>query len=334
MSGEPIPSPPARAAIPIVDLSADPDAVVRAIVAACTDTGFFGVTGHDVPAATVAGALAAARAFFALPLEEKLRVRRPRPELNRGYLAPGTETLARLAGRETPPDHKEVFTVGPETFDAGDPYYSCEAARPHWGANPWPERPAGLRDAVLAYQREMERLTGRLMALFCRALGVPDDHLARRSRRAPSQLRLIHYPPYDGPWQPGQLRAGEHTDLSLLTIVAADHNSVGGLEVRDRHGDWVAAPDFDGFMVNLGDTMMRWCNDRWVSTPHRVANPPPAAGGGADRLSLAYFHIVDYDSVIECLPSCVDAAHPARYAPITMGEYRASRFARTANAGG
>ncbi|MFN9772485.1 MAG: isopenicillin N synthase family dioxygenase [Burkholderiales bacterium] len=321
-------------AIPIVDLSGDADALVRAIVAACTDTGFFGVTGHGVPAATLAGAFGAARAFFALPVQEKTRVRRPRPELNRGWIAPGTETLARLAGRETPPDFKEVFTVGPQTFDDDDPYYTCEAARPHWGANPWPARPEGFRDAVLAYQREMQRLTGRLMALFCRALGVPEDHLAMRSTRAPSQLRLIHYPPYDGPWLPGQLRAGEHTDLSLLTIVASDNNAVGGLEVRDRDGDWVAAPDFDGFMVNIGDTMMRWCNDRWVSTPHRVANPPPEAGARSDRLSLAYFHIVDYDAVIECLPSCVDAAHPARYAPITMGEYRASRFARTANAGG
>lgn len=323
---------PARP-IPIIDLSDEPDAVVRAIVAACTRTGFFGVTGHGVPATTVADAFTAARGFFDLPVEQKLRVRRPRPELNRGYIAPGTETLARLAGRETPPDFKEVFTVGPESFDAGDPYYTCAPARPHWGENPWPARPAGFRDAVLAYQACMQALTARLMACFCRALDVPEDHLGRRSTRAPSQLRLIHYPPYDGPWRPGQLRAGEHTDLLLLTIVASDNNALGGLEVRDRDGEWIAAPDFDGFMVNIGDTMMRWCNDRWVSTPHRVANPPPDAGAASERYSLAYFHLIDYDAVIECLPSCVDAAHPARYAPITMGEYRAARFARTANTG-
>jgi isopenicillin N synthase-like dioxygenase len=319
--------------IPIVDLADDPAQVLAQLVEACTDTGFFGVTGHGVPAATITDTFAAARGFFALGADEKLAVKRPRPELNRGYLAPGTETLARLAGRETPPDFKEVYTVGPESFDANDPYFVCEAARPHWGANPWPARPAGFRDAVLAYQAQMQRLTGVLMALFGRALGVPEDHFAQRSQRAPSQLRLIHYPPYDGPWAPGQLRAGEHTDLSLLTIVCADHNTLGGLEVRNRAGEWVTAPEFDGFVVNLGDTMMRWCNDRWVSTPHRVANPPPEAGARSDRLSLAYFHLIDYDAVIECLPTCVDATHPPRYAPITMGEYRASRFARTANAG-
>jgi isopenicillin N synthase-like dioxygenase len=78
--------------------------------------------------------------------------------------------------------------------------------------------------------------------------------------------------------------------------------------------------------------MMRWCNDRWKSTPHRVVNPPPAAGGSADRISLAFFAIPDYDTTIECLPSCSDATHPPLYPPVTMGEYRAARFARTANA--
>ena len=323
------------AALPIVDLS-EPEtaALSRRIAAACTDTGFFGICGHGVPDATIEGAMSAARAFFAMPVDSKLRVRRPRPELNRGYIAAGTETLARLAGRETPPDHKEVFTVGSERFSADDPYFTCEDARPHWGPNPWPQAPDGFRDAVLAYWDAMQDLTGRLMALFCRALALPPGYFAERSTRAPSQLRLIHYPPYDGPWAPGQLRAGEHTDLGLLTIVRSDNNAIGGLEVRHRDGHWVRAPDFDGFMVNLGDVMMRWSNDRWKSTPHRVANPPPDGSPRSDRISLAYFHIPDYDTVIECLPSCIDEDRPARYAPITMGAYRAQRFARTANAAG
>ena len=319
--------------IPIVDLSLRDLATVRSdIVEACTDTGFFGVVGHGIPGPTIANALAAAKGFFALPVEEKLKVRRPRPELNRAYIANGSETLARLAGRETPPDYKEVYTVGRDDYPQDDPYYTCEAALPHWGPNLWPERPERFQPAVLAYWDAMQKLTGRLMQLFCEALEVPPDYLARRSQRAPSQLRLIHYPPYAGPWAPGQLRAGEHTDLSLLTIVYSNNNTIGGLEVRSRDGEWVAAPDFDGFMVNIGDTMMRWCNDRWRSTPHRVVNPPPDANGRSDRISLAYFHIVDYDTVIECLPSCVSAAEPPRYAPITMGDYRASRFASTANA--
>ncbi|MDB5856624.1 MAG: 2OG-Fe(II) oxygenase [Ramlibacter sp.] len=328
---------PTMTQIPVVDLAASFDsaagfrACAQAIAQACADTGFFGVVGHRVPAAVIADALAAARGFFALPVAEKLRVRRERPELNRAYIGFGSETLARLAGKETPPDFKEVFTVGPEAYPE-DAYHTCAAARPHWGPNRWPEAPAAFRPRALAYWDAMQALKLHLTRLFAQVLGVDADYFPSRMKHSPDQLRLIHYPPYTQPWEPGQLRAGEHTDLSLLTIVYSDNNTIGGLEVRNRSGGWVAAPDFDGFMVNLGDTMMRWCNDRWKSTPHRVVNPPPAAGGSAERMSLAFFAIPDYDTRIECLPSCTDAEHPPLYPPVTMGEYRAARFARTANA--
>lgn len=323
--------------IPVVDLSdsfkdeAGFHACAEAIARACEDTGFFGIVGHGIRPEVIAAALAAARGFFARPLDEKLRVQRERPELNRAYITFGTETLARLAGNETPPDFKEVFTVGPEDY-VEDDYHTCAAARPHWGPNRWPDAPADFRPQVLGYWDGMQRLKLHLTRLFAHVLGVDADYFPSRMTRSPDQLRLIHYPPNAGAWEPGQLRAGEHTDLGLLTIVYSDNNTIGGLEVRNKEGGWVAAPDFDGFMVNLGDTMMRWCNDRWKSTPHRVANPLPAAGGNADRISLAFFAIPDYDTTIECLPSCTDAAHPPLYPPVTMGEYRAARFARTANA--
>lgn len=322
--------------IPVVDLeesftSAEGfHACANAIAKACEDTGFFGIIGHGVPVSAIHGALTSARRFFSLPLEEKLRVQRERAELNRAYIAFGTETLARLAGNETPPDHKEVFTVGPDDYPEDD-YHTCAAARPHWGRNRWPDAPEDFRSQVLRYWDEMQRIKLHLVHLFAHVLDIPHDYFPSRMHRSPDQLRLIHYPPYTQAWRPGQLRAGEHTDLGLLTIVYSDNNTIGGLEVRNRNGGWVAAPDFEGFMVNLGDTMMRWCNDRWKSTPHRVVNPPPTASGDADRMSLAFFAIPDYDTTIECLPSCTDASHPPLYPAVTMGEYRAARFTRTAN---
>jgi isopenicillin N synthase-like dioxygenase len=323
--------------IPVVDLSDSFksaegfNACASSIAKACEDTGFFGIVGHGVPAEVIRGALSAARGFFSRPLEEKLLVKRERAELNRAYITFGTETLARLAGNETPPDHKEVFTVGPEDY-VEDDYHTCADARPHWGPNQWPAAPDGFKPQVLSYWDEMQRIKIHLTHLFAHVLGIPSDYFPSRMKRSPDQFRLIHYPPYAQAWEPGQLRAGEHTDLGLLTIVYSDNNTIGGLEVRNKDGSWVAAPDFDGFMVNLGDTMMRWCNDRWKSTPHRVVNPPPAAGGSSDRISLAFFAIPDYDTTIECLPSCTDATHPALYEPVTMGEYRAARFKSTANA--
>jgi isopenicillin N synthase-like dioxygenase len=80
------------------------------------------------------------------------------------------------------------------------------------------------------------------------------------------------------------------------------------------------------FIVNLGDMMAQWTNDRWRSTLHRVVNPPSDAGAAARRLSVVFFHTPNYDATIACIPSCTDAAHPPKYAPILSGEHIARKL--------
>lgn len=314
--------------IPLIDLLGGEAETAARIAAACEQSGFFGVVNHGVAPQRLAQTISTAKRFFAQPAELKNAVARPRPGVNRGYIAPGTEVLARLAGNESPPDAKEIITFGPDAFP-DTAYYTCEAAAPHWIRNLWPHNLPGFREDVLAYWHEMQQLARRLTRLCAIALNLAPDFFEQHTNRDPSQLRLIHYPPMDAPPKPGQLRAGVHTDLNLITIVYSN-NTVGGLEVRDRDGEWIAAPRFEGFMVNIGDTMMRWCNDHWKSTPHRVANPPPGAGAASDRIALAFFFIANYDALIECVPACTGPDNPPRYAPITVGEYRAARFAKTA----
>src|SRR5271170_6402383 len=151
---------------PIVDITAlrrpgaptgAPVEIVRRVARVCEETGFFAVTGHGVPRAVIADLVAQSHAFFDLPLAEKLVVRRPRPEQNRGYIPPGEERLARLRGTETPPDLKELYTIGP--FDLPlTPYFTGPAAYPSFASNLWPARPAGLRPALEAYWRELDRV--------------------------------------------------------------------------------------------------------------------------------------------------------------------------------
>jgi isopenicillin N synthase-like dioxygenase len=127
--------------------------IARRVASACEEIGFFAVTGHGVPSAVIADLVAQSYAFFDLPLAEKLAVRRPRPEQNRGYIAPGEERLARLRGDETPPDLKELYTIGP--FDTPEtPYFTGPAAYPSFAPNQWPARPVGLRPASQAYWRQ------------------------------------------------------------------------------------------------------------------------------------------------------------------------------------
>jgi isopenicillin N synthase-like dioxygenase len=321
---------------PVIDLgslykapvcAAAPLAIVRQVARACEETGFFAVTGHGVPRAVIADLVAQSYAFFDLPLAEKLAVRRPRPEQNRGYIAPGEERLARLRGDETPPDLKELYTIGP--FDLPDtPYFTGPAAYPSFAPNLWPRRPVGLRPALQAYWHELDRVARILCRIFAEALELPAGFFDQKIDKHISQLRIMHYPPPEAAPLPGQLRAGAHSDLGMMTLLYSD-NDIGGLEVMNRAGRWVRVPVIDdAFTVNLGDLMMRWTNDRWRSTPHRVVNPPEAAKDLSRRLSIGMFFIPNYDAIVAPIAGLGDTP---RYPPSTVADYRTSRFAGTAS---
>jgi len=188
---------------PVIDLEAvrGPQAsatarndIARELARACEEIGFFAVTGHGAPRGVIADLVAQAYAFFDLPLAEKLAVKRPRPEQNRGYIAPGEERLARLRGDETPPDLKELYTIGP--FDLPDTaYFTGPTAYPSFAANLWPARPAGLRSALLSYWHELDRVARILCQGFADALGLAPDFFEDKTDKHTSQLRIMHYPP-------------------------------------------------------------------------------------------------------------------------------------------
>jgi isopenicillin N synthase-like dioxygenase len=108
-----------------------------------------------------------------------------------------------------------------------------------------------------------------------------------------------------------------------VTLLAQD--DVGGLQVK--LGDtWVdAAPVPDSFVVNLGDMMQRWSNDRWRSNLHRVLPQPP----GQHRYSVAYFYDMDYHALVSVLPGCFDASNPPKYPPITAGQHIVEMYEKT-----
>ena len=136
-------------------------------------------------------------------------------------------------------------------------------------------------------------------------------------------LRLLHYPPAPARAEAGQLGAGEHTDYGCVTLLATD--GVGGLQVRSRTGDWLDAPHVPGaFVCNIGDCLMRWTNDIYVSTPHRVVSP-----AGRERFSVAFFLDPNPEAEIACLPGCAAPDRPARYAPIRGDAFLTSRLSPT-----
>ena len=166
---------------------------MRAVDRACTDIGFFTIAGHGVPAALVDRMLETSRAFFDLPVEEKQRVARPRPEQSRGYLALGAENLSYSRGDASTTDLKEFFAIGPVDVPDDD-YYRRPEGYPSFAPNLWPERPATLRAVWTEYYRAMEGLAARIMGIFALALDLPRDFFRDKTDRHISGIRANHYP--------------------------------------------------------------------------------------------------------------------------------------------
>jgi isopenicillin N synthase-like dioxygenase len=312
---------------PVFDLSrfenakaSDRNALGALVDGICRTTGFLAISNHSVPQQTIDAAWENARAFFDLSAEDKQQVRAPFPGYPYGYLGPGVEALAKSKGQDTPPDLKESFNGGPLSVPAGldDP----EALAFCYAETIWPARPAGFVEAWRAYYRAMEDLAARIMRVFAVALKLPEDFFDSVIDRPISALRALNYPQTSVPPQPGQLRAGAHTDYGSLTILLPQAGS-GGLQIFTPEGQWEEVPPIPGaFVINIGDLMALWTNDRWVSTLHRVVN---VDGNAARRQSFAFFHQPNWDAEIRCLV----ADGTPKYAPVLSGPYLMSKFKST-----
>jgi isopenicillin N synthase-like dioxygenase len=322
---------------PVIDLlpfaaAAEPDkrAIGRRIDEVCRATGFLAITGHGVPPEVIARAWDTARAFFDLPVEQKLRAKMPYEGYPYGYGGMQSETLAKSLGEETPPDLKETFSIGPlevRPHDGNEPYAEFRYAR-----NLWPTEPAGFQEVWSAYYREMSALAVRIMRAFAVALGLPESFFDAVIDQPISAVRALNYPHQTAAPKPGQLRAGAHSDYGSLTILLAD-SAPGGLEILSPQKEWQAVPVVEGaFIVNIGDLMARWTNDRWISTVHRVVNPPPDAQGSTRRQSVAFFHQPNWDAQITCIPTCLASGEKPKYPPVRSGEYLMQKFQSTVKA--
>jgi len=316
--------------VPVIDLtparlggSTERRRVADAIDAACREIGFFSITGHGVPDRVVDELRRRAHEFFALPLAQKLAARHPVAGTNRGYHPLGGEALSLANDEAAPPDLKEFFHIGP--VDAtGDSYYTGDQGRRHFEPNTWPAAPDGFAPAATAYYRAMSHLVVFLMRLAALALEVDERFFDDKVDRSIGTMRLNYYPAETVPARPGQLRASPHTDYGGFTILSGE-DVPGGLQVRTRGGAWIDVPTRPTtFVVNIGDLLMRWTNDRWLSNLHQVVNPP-VDGPARPRLSIAFFSHPNHDVLVECLPSQGPAKHP----PVRSGEYRDHKYAKT-----
>lgn len=301
--------------IPVIDVSILRDEtqesftrIAAALRGAAERVGFFYINNHGVDGALIASVFEAARRFYEHDPETKNKVR-----INanhRGYLQIGQ---AKMQG-EKKADLKESFVWGLDVA-ADDP--EVLAGNPLLGPNQWPDFVPEMQPALSKFMSECNILGALLFRALATGLGAPEDRFTKSFDRPISRGAIIHYPPQEPDRGEDQFGVGAHTDYGCLTLLYQDE--VGGLQVRDRAGDWVTAhPIEDTFVVNIGDLMARWTNDRFTSTEHRVVN-----ASGRERFSTAVFVDPNFDTLVEPVTGPGEAP---RYEPTTCGDYIVGRL--------
>jgi isopenicillin N synthase-like dioxygenase len=272
--------------------------------------GFYFIRNHGVERRLVDAVFAAAERFHALPFEEKTQLKID--QHNIGYLAMRAATTRHSKlNADNKPNLNEAFFV---KRDLPPHHRDVVAGKRFRGANQWPTGLPGFRETVVAYCDAMEQLASSMLPLYAQALELPREFFAEPFRDPQYTLRMSHYPPQPEV-EENEFGLAPHTDTSFMTLLA--QNAVPGLAIRTRSGRWIDAPALpDTFLVNGGDMLRRWTNDRFLATPHRVINR-----SGRERYAIPFFFDCRIDYPMTCLETCLKPGEAARYPATTYMDY-------------
>ena len=313
-----------NSALPIIDIGglssrslADRKAVAERLRTACLDNGFFYIINHGVAEGLIQSLFNETKRFFDSPPAVKSAVDKRLSFCQRGFEPMRAQTLEAGA----PPDLKESFYIGPEL--ALDDV-RVVARRFNHGPNLWPVGLPNFRPVTEAYFATMLALSQTLMRGLALALHLQEDHFAQYCTKPHATLRLLHYPPQPANAAPGEKGAGAHSDFGGITLLLQDE--AGGLQVQGKAAaEWIHATPIPGaFVVNLGDMIARWTNDRFRSTVHRVVN-----ASGRERYSVPFFFSGNPDQEVECLPSCLANGEAPKYPRTTVEGHLKEMYRRT-----
>ncbi|KAL3506357.1 hypothetical protein ACH5RR_031739 [Cinchona calisaya] len=306
--------------IPLIDLSVlnSPNSsfsddhlanLVSEIADACQKWGFFQVINHGVPSEYREKAELASRKFFDLPKEQKLKVRRD--EVNPfGYY--DTELTKNVR------DWKEVFDISVEDPTVVPASHEPDEKELRVLTNQWPQNLPELREAFELYAEQILKLAFKLLELIALSLGLPKSRLNGFFKDHTSRIRQNHYPPC--PIADLALGVGRHKDGGALTLLAQD--DVGGLQVkRKTDGEWILVkPTPDAYIINVGDIVQVWSNDKYESVEHRVM-----VNSEKERFSIPFFFNPAHYTWVEPLEELINERNPAKYKAYNWGQFFLSR---------
>lgn len=306
-----------------------------AITDAFKTAGFLYLKNHGIPPSVVAEVFAHSARLFDRPQAQKDSLAWTTPESNRGYVVFGREKVTQSSDkadiatlREGNPDLKESMEIGREGVD-GLP-------------NQWPDQidedGKHFTRVMKSFFKTCQDLHMKVMRAIAMGMGLPEHFFDEYTDNGDNNLRLLHYPPVSKKVfrdNPGQVRAGVHSDYGSITLLFQD--SRGGLQVCSPQGTYVdATPIADTIVINAGDLLARWSNDTIKSTRHRVIEPPHEENEEDStheypaRYSVAYFCNPNMDKFIEALPGTYgEGVAEKKYEGINSGQYLVQRLAAT-----
>lgn len=316
--------------VPVIDIggwtagdAAIREGIARAVDRACRNVGFMQIVGHAIDAETIDGLTGAIDWFFGLATATKHDYVAPSPSINRGYTPPRSERLSYSLGVVTPDDLFEAFNVGAASSD----FPGLDLDPGIYAENIWPDVDGSdeFERAVRAWFDAARTVARRMTQIFAVALGLPDHHFAEFTDHSIDVLRLNNYAIPDDIELSDELGMGAHTDYGIVTVLWAD--PVAGLEILRHDGTWdPVVPEPGALLINLGDLLARWSNDRWLSTMHRVVPPRDDEGRLIRRRSAATFHDGNADAVISTLRPCRDPDGSSSYDDVTVADHLAQKL--------
>ncbi len=310
--------------IPVIDFSPmlssraeDRRRIAGELRQACTEVGFFYLANHGFSKAVIRRAYEAMQRFFALPRDEKMKIHYMTTGNHRGYVAHGDiKADHELRGGDM---HEAVELA--QDLPADDPDYLKGIK--FYGPNAWPDAPADFRWALGTYFDAQLEFGRTMLRAFALALDLPETYFDPLYTKPMSRLRACYYPPQSPDWDVRKIGIGAHRDYEIFTTVWQSQQA--GLQVKAVKGDWIeVSPIEDTFVINIGNLMQRWTNDKFLSRPHRVVNLTQE-----HRYSIVQFFGVNYDAAMDAFPTCKSDAEPAKYPVISCGKNTEDQVAKT-----
>ena len=278
--------------------------------------GFFYLKNHGIPQDLIDRVFAESWRFHALPIASKKAI----PYFDTGSFRSGYQPCSNDDYELTniniisnaKPNLVGKFAINREGGSGG---LSMSEEERRARVNMWPENLPGFKETLLAYHGSIESLGRKFLPLWAASLKLPLDYFDKFFATPHVTMNLLHYPPQKviGGRQYG---IAPHTDNALMTFLA--QKDIPGLAVRMPSGHWRAVDIVPGtLLVNTGNLIVRWTNDEYLSTKHRVINTYHT-----DRYSIPVFFGPSGDALIEVLPTCQSPERPPLYKPITYLKLR------------